>query len=302
MRSIRVRVPGSTSNLGAGFDCVGLALNRYLTATLHVSDAALSIERHGTLAGITESADDDLVTTAMRAQDCDPRGQLVLESDIPVGRGLGSSAAATVAGIMLAARLKNVDLERENVAAQAAFLEGHPDNAVPATFGGLMVAITEILDGVETIRVHRLRLSDRIRFVYAAPQSIVATKAARRALPEQVAHGAATRGVARAFALMEGLAEADAELLRIGFTDELHVPYRLPMIPGGVDVLHAARDAGAWAATISGSGSGLIAACPREAEDAVCTAMRAAFETATAAEAIAFVAEPDLRGAHDLHP
>jgi homoserine kinase len=302
MRSMRVRVPASTSNLGAGFDCVGLALNRYLTATLHVSDAALSIERHGTLAGITESSDDDLVTRAMRAQDCDPRGRLVLESDIPVGRGLGSSAAAAVAGIMLAARLKNVDVERENVAAQAAYLEGHPDNAVPATFGGLMVAITEVLDAVETIRVHRLRLSDRIRFVYAAPQSIVATKAARRALPEQVAHGAATRGVARAFALMEGLAEADAELLRIGFTDELHVPYRLPMIPGGVDVLRAARDAGAWAATISGSGSGLIAACPREAEDAVCAAMRAAFETATAAEAIAFVAEPDLRGAHDLLP
>jgi homoserine kinase len=300
MRTISVRVPCSTSNLGAGFDCVGLALNRYLTATLHVSDAPLEIERAGTLAALTESADDDLLTRAIRAQDAEPRGRLLLHSDIPVGRGLGSSAAAAVAGIMIGLALKGTHAEREVVAAQAAYLEGHPDNAVPATFGGLMAAIAEITNSVEMVRIHRLRLSDDIRFVYAAPQATVSTKAARRALPEQITHAAATRTISRAFALMQGLAEADADLLRIGFTDELHVPYRLPMIPGGDQVLAAALSAGAHAATISGSGSGLIAACPRGAENAVCEAMRAAFEDATAGEAIAFVAEPDLDGARYL--
>lgn len=300
MPTVRVRVPGSTSNLGAGFDCIGLALNRYLTATLQVADSPLHIERRGTLASLADGVDDDLVAVAARSQGCELRGQLVLDSEIPVGRGLGSSAAAAVAGLMIAARVKGESAERHVVAAGAASLEGHPDNAVPATFGGLMAAITETTNVAATIRVHRLRLSTRIRFVYAAPQAIVSTRAARQTLPDQVAHAAATRSLARVIALIEGLAEADPELLRIGFTDELHVPYRLPLIPGGDAVLRAARAAGAYAVTISGSGSGMIAACTEEADIAVCAAMRAAFARATGAPAIAFIAEPDLDGAQYL--
>lgn len=297
MRTIRVRVPCSTSNLGAGFDCIGLAFDRYLTATLHVTDTRVEIERRGTLASLGDDPNDDLVIAAARSQGCELRGRLELDSNIPVGRGLGSSAAAAVAGLMLAARLNDTEVEREVIAASAAALEGHPDNAVPCTFGGLMAGITETKKTVETVRVHRLRLSERIRFVFAAPQSILSTKTARRSLPEQVDHAAATRSLARVIALIEGLAEADPEMLRIGFTDELHVPYRLPLIPGGEDALRAAHDAGAYAATISGSGSGLIAACPPDMEFEVTNAMRVAFERATATDAIAFVAEPDLNGA-----
>ena len=300
MRTIRVRVPCSTSNLGSGFDCVGLALNRYLTATLHVSDAPFEIDRAGTLAALTEGTDNDVLTRAMRAQEVEPRGRLELHSDIPIGRGLGSSAAATVAGIMIAHALRDAPAEREVVAAHATALEGHPDNAVPATFGGLMAAVTEVVDAAGTVRIHRLRLDDRIRFVFAAPQAVVATKAARGALPAQVAHAVATRAIARVVALTQGLAEADPELLRIGFADELHVPYRLPMIPGGEQALAGALAAGAHAATISGSGSGLIAVCTRAAERGVCDAMRRAFEQATNDPAIAFIAEPDLEGARYL--
>src|SRR5688572_5256922 len=296
MRTIRVRVPCSTSNLGAGFDCIGLALDRYLTATLHVGDNPLAVERLGTLASLGD-AQDDLVVAAARARGSELRGRLVLDSDIPVGRGLGSSAAAAVAGLMIADALMGKQSEKNMVAAEAASLEGHPDNAVPATFGGLMAAITEVNESIETIRVHRLRLSDAIRFVYAAPQAIVSTKSARQTLPEQIQHGAATRSLARVIALIEGLAEADPEMLRIGFTDELHVPFRLPLIPGGESALRAAWKAGAYAATISGSGSGLIAVCPPDVEFEVNDAMRAAFEHATSAEAIAFVATPDLNGA-----
>ncbi|HEY0671252.1 MAG TPA: homoserine kinase [Longimicrobiales bacterium] len=295
MRSISVRVPCSTSNLGAGFDCIGLALNRYLTATLHLNGEPLQIERHGTLAALTD--DDDLVVGAMRELSYDPRGHLVVDSDIPVGRGLGSSAAAAVAGIMIAARATDAHLEREVIAARAAYLEGHPDNAVPATFGGLVGAITEVTDSVETVRVHRLRLSDRLCFVYAAPHTLVSTRAARDALPEMVTHAAATRSLARSLALVEGLADADPDLLRIGFADELHVPYRLPMIPGGADALARAVENGAYAATISGSGSGLIAICPRGAETLVRDAMRATFEHATGQAAMAFVLQPDEHGA-----
>ena len=300
MSTIRVRVPCSTSNLGAGFDCIGLALNRYLTASLHTGEAALEIERSGTLGALSEGATNDLVTVAARAHDCELRGRLVLDSDIPVGRGLGSSAAAAVAGLMLAGAVRGKRLERSEIAAAATSLEGHPDNAVPATFGGLMAAVTDAEGGVERVHVHRLRLSDRLRFVFAAPDAIVSTKAARRTLPEQVAHAAAARSLARVVALVEGLAEADPDLLRLGFADELHVPYRLPLIPGGAAVMEAGRDAGAHAVTVSGSGSGLIAVCDDDSDIAVCAAMRDTFARVTGAPAIAFIAEPDLDGAQYL--
>jgi homoserine kinase len=300
MQSIRVRVPCSTSNLGAGFDCIGLALNRYLTATLHPGATELVVERTGTLGGIEDS--DDLLLAALRAMDCNVRGTLVLDSEIPIGRGLGSSAAATLAGCMIAARADGQTVvDHDWIAAQATSLEGHPDNAVPAAYGGLMGAITETWDGTATVRVHRLRLSEQLGFAFAAPQATVATKAARRALPEQVTHEIATRAIARTLALIEGLADADAELLRIGFNDELHVPYRLPMIPGGADALHAAVAAGAYAATISGSGSGLLAVCARGHEAEVVIAMRDAFERATAQSADGFVVVPDQRGAQYLN-
>ena len=297
MRTIRVRVPGSTSNLGAGFDCIGLALDRYLTATLHVADTPLEIDRRGTLASVSEEVAHDLVNAAARARGCELRGHLELDADIPVGRGLGSSAAAAVAGLMLAGVLQGEEFERQVVAARATSLEGHPDNAVPAAFGGLMAAVTETNGNAERVHVHRLRLSDRLRFAYAAPQAIISTKSARRTLPENVTHAAATRSLARVIALIEGLADADPELLRIGFMDELHVPYRLPLIPGGEAAMQAAREAGAFAATISGSGSGLIAVCAGGAQHDVANAMREVFERATAAEAIDFAAEPELNGA-----
>ena len=141
-----------------------------------------------------------------------------------------------------------------------------------------------------------MHLCEAIGFVFAAPHAIISTKAARRALPEHVPHPVASRSIARSVALIEGLAEGDPDLLRIGFEDELHVPYRIGMIPGGSEAIEAARKAGAWAATISGSGSGLIAVCPRGAEDAVLAAMANVFAEATAERAIAFVAAPEFAG------
>ena len=297
---ISVRVPCSTSNLGSGFDCVGLAFNRYLTATLTVTAAPLQIERRGTLTDLADAAD-DLVVAAMRQLQYEPRGELVLDSDIPVGRGLGSSAAATVAGVMLAAHVRGQPLDRDTVAAHATAIEGHPDNAVPAIYGGLMAAILDQASEITKVRVHRLPLSNALRFVYAAPDAIVSTRAARQALPESVPHRTAVGAIARSIALLQGLADGDPELLRIGCSDELHVPYRLPMIPGGQAAQQAALDAGAFAATISGSGSGMIAVCGVNTEGVVLDAMRTAFERATAAEAIAFVAATDEKGAQMMN-
>ena len=284
--TIRVTVPCSTSNLGAGFDCIGLALNRHLRVTFEPG-GQLTIDRLGTLAPLEG---DDIVAEILRARSL--TGSLILDSNIPVGRGLGSSAAATVAGLAIAAAAANEELDYDVALQKATALEGHPDNAAPALLGGLVAVVS---DGASQ-RALPMHLCEAIGFVFAAPHAIISTKAARRALPEHVPHPVASRSIARSVALIEGLAEGDPDLLRIGFEDELHVPYRIGMIPGGSEAIEAARKAGAWAATISGSGSGLIAVCARGAEDAVLAAMASVFAEATAERAIAFVAAPEFAG------
>ena len=353
-RPARVRVPASTSNLGSGFDCIGLAVSRFLDAAYEPDDAPLRIERAGTLAALRAGVEDDLLARTFRARLAahglsSARGTIRASSDIPLSRGLGSSAAAVVAGLALAdavagrepaanddphhdrprphfprsspARAEgrmgadsrveqsggrgsptHTRLSEQEIAAalehdwllEATQLEGHPDNAAPAIFGGL-VAVARDADGAP--RVVPLPLSPDVGFAYAAPGAEVSTAAARRALPDAVRHDVAARGLGRLAALLHGLAVADPELIRIGFTDELHVPYRLPLIPGAQDAMDAARGAGAWAITISGSGSGLIAACEPARAAEVAAAMADAFRRAVGPDDVVhFPAMPALLG------
>src|SRR5690606_14303647 len=213
-------------------------------------------------------------------------------STIPVARGLGSSAAATIAGIALATAACGDSLDRDAVLAAAARTGGHPDNAAPSLFGGL-VAIAYAEYGVP--RAMRLPLSDAVRFVFAAPAAEVPTARARKVLPERIPHSAAARNLGRLAALLHGLATADPSSIAVGFTDELHVPYRLPLIPGASAVIDAAKNAGAWGVTISGSGSGLIAACAADDEAAVLRAMVDALG-GSASGAIGHRLRPDMHG------
>jgi homoserine kinase len=219
-------------------------------------------------------------------------GTLIVTSGIPVGRGLGSSAASVVAGIALATAACGDTLDPDAALAEAVRLEGHPDNAAPALFGGL-VSIAYAEHGVP--RAMRLPLSPGVGFVFAAPDMEVSTERARAALPQHVPHSAAVRNLGRMAALLYGLANADATAIGIGFGDELHVPYRLPLIPDAKAALDAAYRAGAWGATISGSGSGLIAACAPGGESRVLDAMRDALTT-TGRGADGFIAHADMHG------
>jgi homoserine kinase len=308
MKPVRIRVPCSTSNLGAGFDCLGLAFQRFLTieyspasgdtATSHARVVWL-VEPHGTAAGI--AAGEDLITRTVvaelqRLRLALPSGTIRVDSDIPLRRGLGSSAAATVAGLLLARAIAaEANPDRTELLQLAASSEGHPDNVAPALLGGL-VAVAR--DEHDRLRAFRLPLSDAIGFAFAAPNVEVSTPAARQVLPKQIEFGAGVRTAGRMAALMQGLATADPDLLRIGFQDELHVPHRLPLIPNATQAFEAAKSAGAWAATISGSGSGLIAVCARGREQTIANAMARALQDGTPdGEACSFEAVPDLAGA-----
>ena len=297
LAAARIRVPCSTSNLGSGYDTIGLALNRYLDVRYEPGNQVLRVERSGTLEKLTDSVENDLVTAAfmeaLSKDGLEAGGTVHLSSTIPVARGLGSSAAAVLAGTDLALAVRGLPEDRDAAFCAAYEHEGHGDNAAPCLFGGLRA----VLPGATRPLVTKLELSDMIGFAYAAPPAGISTIAARKALPKHVGHDTAARSIARATALVQGLARGDPELLRIGAEDELHVPHRLPMIPGAYNAIGAGYDAGAWAVTVSGAGSGLIAMCPVSLTDLVAAAMREVFANGDDdPECVGFAANVDHHG------
>ena len=287
---MRVRVPGSTSNLGAGFDTIGLAVSRYLIAEYRPATGPLVIDRRGTLASLQGMPEDmDLFVQAMRSVAPSLGGALILNSEIPVGRGLGSSAAAVVGGLTLGAAVRGEPLDTGAVLRAAHRWESHLDNVAPCLLGGLVAVVDN--------KAFPLVLAPDIAFAYAAPGMPLSTSKARAALPSSVPHAEATRALGHLAALIRGLETGDVELLRFGFSDRLHVPYRLPLIPGGAEVREAGLAAGAWGVTVSGAGSGLLAVTPADKSATVAEAMAAAFRaTAGPDGVIAFPLVPDSRG------
>src|SRR5213080_3674615 len=253
--SVLVRVPGSTSNVGAGFDCVGIAIDRRLSATARLEPspgAPVRIDRRGTLCAVTVPPDRDSLfagfAAACRGAGCRVPAGLVIDagSDIPVGRGLGSSGAATVAGALAARALLGLELDDEMLARLCAEVEHHPDNVAPAIYGGAVLAVP----GPEgRLTVAPLEVHASLVFVFAVPDVEVATERARAALPPSVSHRTAATAAAKAGALIAGLARADAGLLA------------------------AARATGAFGATLSGSGSSILAVTPATAAPGVADAM-----------------------------
>jgi homoserine kinase len=280
----RVRVPASTSNLGAGFDCVGVAVDRWLGVTVHVSDGGdgISIKRSGSTAGIALKAEDDLIhagfklACAERKRPVPRRIEYEVDSTIPVARGLGASAAALVAGGFLASSALRLDLTRDAIATLCAREEGHPDNAGPAALGGAVLGIP-LKDG--TYSFSELRIDDGIVLVFVIPELEILTADARAVLPKSLSYSTAVAAAAKAAALTEGLRSGDGSLLAYALEDVLHVPFRRHLIPGYDSVVSAALRAGAYGATLSGSGSTLVAIAPRGLGSRVGSAMKVAWRT-----------------------
>ena len=292
---IVIRVPATTANLGPGFDVLGMALG--LWNEVHVAPAsALRITVEGEGADSLLRDRRNLVYRAMerfarKMGRSLPAFHLHLVNRIPLQAGLGSSSAAIVGGLEAAAALLQVDAAEELLLRLAVEIEGHPDNVAPAIYGGLVAVATDVHGPLAV----RIPLPEEMRVVIALPDVHVSTEEARRLLPAQVSHRDAVFNVGRAVLVVQALSRGDYPLLARVMADRLHEPYRKVLIPGYEEVVRAARDAGAAAVVISGSGPALAAFAPARHED-IARAMVAAFAQA-GVQARSFVLSV-ARGAH----
>lgn len=272
MKTVRVRVPASTSNLGPGFDSLGLALGLVNDVELScdglgrrrgAGEPRVSVEIRGVGAGELAEDERNLVWQSARWV-FDRLGFSVGEARVrcvnrvPLSSGLGSSATACVAGLFAANELCGAMLSKEDLLEAATVVEGHPDNAAPALWGGLTVCY----DRAGQSAAVRPPLRARFQIVACVPQSRLATKTARSALPKTVSHRDATLAVGRAAALTAKLASGDLDDLAAAMQDTLHQPYRAPLMPGMEEALETARREGALGAFLSGAGPTLAAVVP----------------------------------------
>ncbi|MCC6466196.1 MAG: homoserine kinase [Planctomycetes bacterium] len=313
-------MPASSANLGPGFDCLGLGVGLRLTAEvgwssesikLHDFDSPLSWWQRCVLpyrqyTGTLKDFDDELIDRpnlfAVSFFKAVVRGgpdyrlparlEAVVHSDIPIGQGLGSSAAAVAAGAAIAQLWRTGRCDRDEVFQAAIEIEGHGDNAAAAVYGGLQAAL---LFGRET-RAKPLPFHESLRVAVCVPREALkeSTGATRRWLPESLKRTEAVSNQRALLTLLYGLETGDGEAIAAGFEDRLHVPHRKAMIRGFEDIVHAARDAGAYGATISGAGGSMIAVGKGDMS-AVAEAMRAAYERHDM-QAAALTPEVDTRG------
>ena len=251
---MRARAPASSANLGPGFDTVALALALYVEVDVVEADA-LSITGEGEGRDVP-TGPSHLAARVVREVRGHDRFTITVRSDIPIGRGLGSSAALAAAAAAAAGA--------EDPLAVAAAVDGHPENAAASVLGGLVVATT--VHGRPV--AHRAPLDPGLGFVVVVPDRRLPTKEARAALPAHVPHGDASFNLGRLALLLTGLADAD-KLMAAATEDRLHQQQRTPLFPESAALLAGLREAGALASCWSGAGPSLLALCRAGEADAV---------------------------------
>ena len=263
---VTVSVPATSANLGPGFDCLGLALDLRDGLAAEVSDRGLRVEVEGEGADTVPGSEDHLVVTAMRrafaALRVTPSGiRLHCRNRIPHGRGLGSSSAAIVGGLVLArARVRDGTqrLDDGQLLALANQLEGHPDNVAPALLGGFVVCGQSVAgDGEPEVWARRSPVHEGVRAVVFVPPTGVLTRVARGLLPPTVSHQDAVANTSRAALLVAALAHAP-ELLLTATEDFVHQRYREPAMPETLDLVRRLRADGV-PAVVSGAGPSVLA-------------------------------------------
>ena len=260
-------MPATSANLGPGFDALGLALDLWNTLALSPCDAdSLSVQGEGAgeLAGATTTIAHAAAHRVLRALDCDVAGvHLQMHNAIPLARGLGSSSAAIVGGMLAANqwahRAHDLALSPHQLLELATTIEGHPDNVAPALMGGLVAAACEQDGDKLKVAAVRVPMKKWPQFAVWIPDAKLSTHTARGVLPASVSRADAIYNLSRAALLVAALAAGNFEALREALKDKLHQAQRAPLVPGFDAIARAATESGALGATLSGAGPTILA-------------------------------------------
>jgi len=278
MGKVQVDIPASTTNLGPGFDVLGMALKLYNTVEMEVSASDTQIVIEGEGADVIPRDEHNLIYRAAKkvfgkvGQKMPPLS-IRLINRTPLARGLGSSGTASIGGLMAASVISGADLERDEILDMATEMDGHPDNVAASIFGGIIIAsMTE--NGVACMKFMPPK---PVKVVVVVPDFHLLTSDARAVLPKSVDVSTAVFNISRASLLVAALATGDFRLLGIATDDKLHQPYREKLIPGFRDVFQAAKSVDEnVAVALSGAGSSIVALCP-DSSTGIGESMRQAF-------------------------
>lgn len=258
---LTIKVPATTANLGPGFDSMGMALQIYNEIEIEPIDQGIEIIGFD---GVPP--EDNLVYAAMEKVLTRYKRQvggiriIGKQFDIPMSRGLGSSAASIVAGILAANHFMDQILGVEEIINIGTEMEGHPDNIVPAVLGGLTISI---MDG-EDVVYSKVDIPGSLKFAVMVPDFKLSTHAARSALPSAYERKDCIFNISRASLLVAAMQKGELEKLRVATGDKVHQPYRAHLIPNMYDIFQKAEELGSKAEVISGSGSTLLAMVDRD--------------------------------------
>jgi homoserine kinase len=301
MTTIQVQVPATTANIGAGFDCLGAAFNLYnqFQFTLTDEDAPFfTLELVGAEVETKklEATPDNLLYRSF-AKVYEKLGQpvphvnIAIDLQVPLSRGLGSSATAIVGGVVGANALAGSPLSQTEVMHLAIEIEGHPDNVVPALLGGCQLSVNHQQDWV----ICPWTWHEAVVPVVAIPDFELSTEESRRVLPKQYVCAQAVFNASRLGLLSQALAQNNPQYLRVALDDQLHQPYRKNLIKGYDQVQTAALQVGAYGMVISGSGPTLLAIANPDNAQTVATTMATTWQS-LGVQAIAHVLQIDHQG------
>lgn len=255
MAKVTLRVPATSANLGPGFDSFGCALALYNTYTFEIIEGGLEV--FGCPEEFRNRDNLSIVSYRYAMEALGLRMEplrLDIDAKIPICRGLGSSSAMIIGGVLAANALHGSPLSREEILRLCTVVEGHPDNLAPALYGGMTASLMR--DGIPyTARFH---LSEKLRFFALVPDFPLSTELARSVLPQRVPFADAAFNVAHAALLLRALETADTAMISLALDDRLHQPYRKGLIEGYELAEQAARECGVTAFCISGAGSSCL--------------------------------------------
>jgi len=253
-----LRVPASSANLGPGFDSLGLALGIYLECRFRAADR-LSIRVSGRDADLIPPSEDNLIWQTALAVAQDVGGQLPpveieIRNDIPIGKGLGSSAAALTAGVVIADHLLGLRWKRPRILDEAAKIEGHPDNVAACVLGSI---VASAIDSGGVARSIRLELPEHFGLAVVVPDFILPTSEARAVLPTTYSREDAVFNVQRASLLIAAMATGTTSAFPVALEDRFHQPYRCPLVPGLAEAVRL-RAPGLLGCVLSGAGPSVL--------------------------------------------